>query len=292
MKSFLLGEKDFSTINFLDMEHMTYERLCIKCKGKDPPVDTVLEPGVNISEGRYNRSDYTCDECYKERQKLYQHREKFAEYERQLHDETIEEFREQWNDPAYRNTKELSDRVHKVWDKYDRRSPEMGIRRDWICEVIFDDLWFIDANGIVETFFAENNKSKSKQLASKSILLEFVSSEKILERLQAAYKDRARNRWSGIVDAIIRKYAGKDKMVARPAHSDPYTKEMLDNYYLLSREQEREQREQIREAKKARMDAINIEEAELVKYRQKIAKRHKVRDTDTDDDNAEGGESK
>jgi len=266
---------------------MSFEqkRLCVKCKEKDPSVDTVLEIGVNITEGRWNRSDYTCDECYKTRQKEYHSRDKdqWADYLQQLKDETIEEFTQEWNDPVYKKTKEIADRVHKVWDKYDRRTPERGIRRDWICEVVFPDLWFIDANGIVEDFFRETNKTKSKQLSSKLTLLEFVSNDKILSLLQTAYKDKARNRWAGIVDSIIRKYAGKDKMVARPPFEDPHTKEMIDNWYLLSREEEREKREQKREAEIIRRREINLEEAELVKYRQRIAKKQQV---------SEGGESK
>jgi len=91
-----LKRKDFSTTTLV-RPVMSFEqkRFCIKCKEKEPPVDTVLEIGVNITEGRYNRSDYTCNECYKVRQSKYRNKEQFAEYRHQLEEETVEEFREQ-----------------------------------------------------------------------------------------------------------------------------------------------------------------------------------------------------
>jgi len=273
-------------------------RFCVRCKDKVPPVDTVLDIGVNIKEARYNRSDYTCDECYKERQKRYQSKEQWADYLRELKDETIEALTTQWNDPAYKNMKEMADRVVKVWDKYERRSPSTGIRRDWICEVIFQDLWHIDANGIVEDFFRETNKTKGQQIGAKSYLLEFVSNDKILSLLQSAYKDKARNRWAGVVDAIIRKYSGRasgEKIVASPSHEDPYTKEKIDNWFLLSGEMEREIREMKREAMKKRLDDITAEEKTIVQHIEEIQKRQKAKQSRQQDDEQDansGGENK
>jgi hypothetical protein len=266
-------------------------RYCIKCKQKDPPVDTVLQIGVNISQKRWDTSQFICDTCYRERQKEYRMggKEKYAEYLRQKHDETVEELTVQWNDPAYKNLKEIADRVHKVWDKGARRTPDQGIRRDWICEVIFSDLWFIDANGIVEDFLKQSGKTKSAQICAKPYLLEFVVSRLELEQLP--YREKAKHKWDGIVDTITKKYAGRDKMVATPAYVDPFTKESIDNWYLLSREKEREMREQTREAKIVRMETVTVEEKRLVERREGIERREKAKQEQQDEESNRGGEN-
>jgi hypothetical protein len=243
------------------------------CRKKDPPIDTVLVVGVNISERRMKHSDFNCNDCSNERQRRYKD-EKYAEYREQQHQEAIEQLAAQWNDPAYKDVKEIGDRVYKVWNKYDRRLPENGIRRDWACEVVFPELWFIDTNGIVEAYFAEQNISKITQYSIKNHLIQFVSSRLDHERLY--FREKARNRWNGIVDAITKKYHGKDKLVATPKYVDPVTKEFVPNWYLLSREVERKEREEIRDAKIERLTAVTEEEKAMIMLREETIRREKA----------------
>jgi len=221
-----------------------------------------LLPGENISEKRFNKSDYVCDNCHNTRQKAYKSKdkEKFAEYIQTLRDETIETFRVQWEDAAFKNTREISDRVYKVFDKYYRRAPEKGIRTDWILEIIFPDLWYTDITIMVnDTLDKMGINTQSKRLASKSIVSSVLLCH--YEAMQETYRDKARNRWIGIKNAINRKYGTVDKIVAFPAWEDPILKERVDNWFLLSREDELKQRVASRESLRHSFDRIdNLEE--------------------------------
>jgi transcription termination factor NusB len=178
--------------------------------------------------------------------------------------------------------------VYKVWNKYNRRTPDQGIRRDWICEVVFEDLWFIDANGIVDLYLMGLNIPRSARLSIKSHLVAFVSSRLEHERLY--YREKARNRWNGIVDSVAKKYQGIDKLVATPKFIDSTTKEFVANWYLLSREKEREDREEIREAKIGRLYSVTAEEKHMIERRETIEKRHAKEAEKDSEDSKEGGE--
>lgn len=238
--------------------------------------------GENILEKRYERGDYICDECLRERGKEYRtgEKSKYAEYLAQLHEEACEELRAQWNDPAYRRLK-ISERVYKVWDKYHRRHPEKGIRKSWILEVVMEKDWFIDANGIVQDFFAENGYNRTKQLISKTYLMDFVQSN--LSFLQAPYRYRCENRWDGIVEAINRDHAQEDKIVASPAWEDPVMRESIDNWYLLSREEERRLREIDRENRRNRSHDIDEQEKFITEYQKTKVEKQRVTQGDRDE---------
>jgi len=258
---------------------------CRECLRKDPPIKTVLVADINILHGRYNRGDWICDDCLRDKNRQYRTNEKskYAEYMAQLHEETCEELRAQWEDRAYKRLKP-SERVYKIWDKYNRRKPDKGIRKQWILEVIMEEDWFIDAAGIVQDFFAENGYSKTKQLIAKPYLIDFVQSR--LSFLQAPYRYRCENRWDAIVDAINRDHLQEDKLVASPAWEDPTIKEMVDNWYLLSREEERKRRELDRENKRLRSIDIDKQEKFITEYQAAKVEKEKV--TQLDNNNTKG----
>jgi hypothetical protein len=255
------------------------KRYCNLCMRKEPPVTTELILNVNINQYRWDTNRNTCNDCTNERAREYRTggKAKYADYLQQLHDETIDEFTIQWEDPAYRKSR-IADRLYKVLDRYGRRTPATGIRKSWILEVIMKELWFIDANEIVEDYFNEFNWSQTKRIPAKQILLQFVVHR--LEFLQELYRRIAENRFAGIVDTINREHEGVDKLVATPNHTDPTTKEMIDNWYLLSREQERNWREQMREEKKARFDLITNQEKIIVETREvEVARQKQEKDS-------------
>lgn len=260
--------------------------LCRDCLRKDPPIETTLVIDLNILESRYNRGDWICDECLSERNRQYRTGEKgkYAEYIAQLHEETCEELRKQWNDPAYKRLKP-SERLYKVWDKYKRRSPEYGIRRSWILEVIMEKDWFIDAEGIMQDFYAKNAYSRTKQLVSKTYLLDFIQSN--LTFLQTPYRALCENRFDGIVKAINRDHAQEDKMVASPSWEDPTMRERIDNWYLLSREEERLMREIDRENRRQRSIDIDKQELHITEYQKSKVEKQKVTRIDNDNDKEE-----
>jgi hypothetical protein len=262
-------------------------RLCRDCLRKEPPEETELVLGVNIKQYRWDHKNNLCDNCHKIRAADYRAggKAKFAEYLQTQHDETIEELTQQWNDPAYSKLRNIADRVYKVWDKYGRREPAKGIRWQWICEVIFPDLWFIDANGIVEDFLKDSGWPRSKQITARPYLLSFVVSR--MDEWQLIYRDKAYNRWIHIVKAIYKNHAGEDKMVATPQWEDPTTKDMVENYFLLSREQERKWREERREVLKVRADILTEEEKRIV---DRIAEEEKRQKEKQDPDREKGGE--
>lgn len=250
-------------------------RLCRVCLLKEPPIETELVPGVNISEARFKKSDFVDDDCKRLQRRQYNTgaKEKYADYNQNLHDETCDELTVQWEDPAYRKSR-IADRVYKVLDKYGRRNPAKGIRKRWILEVIMRELWFIDLNAIVEDILNELNWTRSKRIAAKPVLLQALASR--LEFLQEPYRRLAENRWDGIVDKVNQDHEGIDKLVATPPHEDPETKEMVKNWYLLSREQERVWREQMREERKGRADLITDQERIIVETREAEVARQKA----------------
>jgi hypothetical protein len=239
------------------------KRYCNLCLRKDPPVTTELIVGINIKEKRWNRGWYVCDECSNQYQRDLRNNkdEQFAEYKQQKHDEALDELSIQWEDPAYKKLP-FADRLYKVWNKYNRRSPETGIRKKWILEVVLADLWSIDANAIADDWMNQANWNRNKKNTAKPYVVQLLANQ--LDFLQIPYQRKAENIFDGAVDAIIGKYGSRDKIVAQPAYIDPVTKECVDNWFLLSREQEREWREQAREMKKERMDTITEEERKII----------------------------
>lgn len=270
-------------------------RNCKRCERKDPPVITPLEVGVNITERRWQDSKYYCNDCEKESQAYYRSRakEQYCEYLQALHDQTVDTFREQWNDPAYAKIKELADRVYKVFDKYDRREPKAGIRRDWGCEVVFEDLWFADPTMMLNAYFQRRHAKQSERMAKTAAIMEFICDPEIAPMLLEGHRTQAKNRWASMVDAFHRKFANIDKLVASPAYQDPVLKEFVDNWYLLSKRQELEQRSLSRKALKDRLDIIEKQEELIIDTREKIEQRQEQENKDdkTPDSDKENGSS-
>jgi len=257
-------------------EEPTY---CGACMKKDPPVEKLLKVGENILKSRWDRGYYICDECMHEKQAIYRHKgkEKFAQYLQELHDETVEEFVQQWADPAYAKIKEIADRVYKVFDKYDRREPKKGIRTDWILEVIFPDLWGGDAVKMLEEYYDRNHMKQGERIAAQVHLLKFMGDQVHAPMLLEGFRNHARNRWSSIIDTIARKYADIDKMVAKPSWEDPTIKEAVPNWYLLSKRKQLENREQSREALKLSLDRITKQEGTIIEHRELIEKKQEAK---------------
>lgn len=255
------------------------EKYCTYCARKNPPMQTILVRGENINEYRWTRSRFWCNDCDREIQERYRqgHKKKFADYIQRLHDETIDELSDQWNDPAFKKIRELPERVIKVWEKAKRFEPGKGIRRDWICEVLFSDYWFMDANTIVEKYFEEANIKKSLQASKKTTLMEFVMHHH--ELLQEVYREKARNRWSGIVDAIYNKHGSKYKMVASPFHFDEAVKEYVRNWFLMTRREDKEVRDDKREERRLRLEEIDDEEETIVQYWEEVRRKEEQKQT-------------
>jgi len=218
------------------LETQKPKRLCIKCS-------TELVVGVNITHKRLNKSDYTCQNCYQERGRyhsdVYKTGSKWAEYKVAYKNQVIEPFSEQWNET--KGVQEISDRVYKVWNDNNRRRPEFGLPQDWICEVIFSDLWNIDPDRVVNEYM-DTLPNKQGKIFARQEVLKFVLAN--IELLELGYKQQARNKWMTVVDSFNYKYAGKEKLVATPRHIDPFTKETYANWYLLSHTEEQEIRKQ------------------------------------------------
>jgi len=249
------------------------ERLCIKCLKKNPPVDTILIPGENILESQYRVGNFVCNECRKEYQmqrKKQLNSADYSKYIQELEDQTKEELAQQWADPVYAKLR-TPDRVYKIWDKYKRRVPEQGVRKAWILPIVFEDLWNMQPEAMVEDFFKEMNWPKSKQNTARPYLLQFIIQK--YDFLLTQYRKLAEARWDSTVGQINKSKEGKDKLVAKPYHTDPYTKEEIANWFLLSRRQEQKWREAEREAGKVRADVISEYEQDLTNRRERIEKR-------------------
>ena len=254
------------------------KRYCYMCLRKNPPVHTELILGTNWTKHRKSVGYYICTECENQRQRDYNINKQgqYNEYRQQLHDETCELLVQQWDDIAYRKLP-FADRLYKVWNKYNRRSPEKGIRKAWILEVVLPNMWNLDVSQLVEDLLSETGWNITKKNTAKPYLIQTLANK--VEFFQASYRVKAVNIFTGAIDTILKKYGSRDKMVADPKYIDPVTKEYIPNWFLLSREQEREIREQTREMKKERMDIITEEERKIIEG---LTKEQKV----------EGGETK
>jgi len=255
---------------------MHYCRLCLR---KDPPQHTELVAGANWKQYNCEKSIFVCNECHSEKQRDYREGRKlqFSSYLQKLHEETIADLDAQWNDPAFVKLKETSDRVRQVWDKAGRRERQKGIRRDWICEVLFPDLWFMDPTKIVDDYFGVMNFTYLQKQNRIQYLLEFVTH--YLEPLREAYRNRARNRWDGIVAALNRKYSRIDKMVATPRWYDPTMKEYVENWYLLSLREDADERAASRESKKESFDRQTVNEQDIVNHREEVLRKEQEQES-------------
>lgn len=268
------------------------DRLCTKCLKKQPPVDTILIPGENILESQYRIGNFVCDDCRKEFQiqrKKQMDSGDYSKYVQELADQTKEELTMQWDDPAYRKLR-TPERVYKVWDKYNRRSPEKGIRKNWILPVVYEELWNIQPEAMIEDFFKQMNWPKSKQNTAKPYLLQYIVQN--YEFLLTPYRRLAGHKWDSTVGQVNLSKQGKDKLVAKPYHTDPYTKEEISNWFLLSREQEQKWREQKRLEAEIRGRNITDYEHDLVIRRQKIEKRQEAEQNGKQSDNNDQEENK
>ena len=265
-------------------------KYCKMCRKKDPPIDTVLEVGVNIHQRRMDHGDYNCNDCYNKRQKDYREG-KYAEINEQKHLEAIEELTQAWSDPAYKYTKEIADKVVKIWKKNNWRSPEKGFVKDWICEVLFPDMWNVDPNTVVEEYFMSRpDIPKSKKFAIKAHILEFVSSQ--IDLLVLGYREKAKNKWVGIVDSVNKKYHGRENLCATPKFKDPVTKGESNNWYLLSTERDRKEREESRESLIESLHTKTNEEKKLIENLKQIERREKSKynsDNNKEQQEREGG---
>ncbi len=244
-----------------------YTVYCNHCKRKEPPIETILKIDVNITESRFKRSDYICDDCFRVRAKEYRERysnDAYASYRQEQKDNDIEAFRQQWEDPQYKNVKELSDKLEKVFLKSERTEPAKGIRRDWILEVIHKDLLNFEPDVFINEWLEKKGFTKTQISTRKNILLEFFADSENSMVMELGNKVKARNKFSHLVNTLNKKYATIEKLVATPAYEDPVTGDRIDNYYLLTNEKERIDRERVREAKKESFDTITKQEINLI----------------------------
>lgn len=240
------------------------KKYCLKCKKKTPPVETLLIVGVNITVNRWNRSAWYCNDCYKEMQKDYREFEKgrFTEYERIKEEEDIQKFEQEWNDPEFRNVKETSDKMVMVWNKYQRREPSRGLMKDVCCSVMFKDFWYISAQQVIDDLIKSRNDTHMIQNRHREILFLYIPS--VLDAFRETYRQKARNKWDGLIDSVNSKYASREKLVAYPSFKDPESKRLQKRWYLLSYEQELKERNERNENKKRRIDFNMDREAIIV----------------------------
>lgn len=244
--------------------------LCRGCKDKDPPVDTVLIRGENITEYRYYNRQFYCNDCWKLNQQAYKDRStgKYAEYNFEQDTKLIDKFTEEWNDLQYAKILEMSDKLYNVMDKYERHTPDKGLTEDQILRVIRAEDWFLEPNKIIDKHQAKSNKSANYKMMERQYLYPFVLEN--LEKYQAGHREDLKKWFASVVIAIERKYAGIGKLVGYPYYKDPETKQKIRNWYVLTREQELEQRMARRQALEDGLERKNKQENAVVTYQTAI----------------------
>jgi hypothetical protein len=250
-----------------------YCRLCLR---KNPPVKTPLILGVNLSNYNHKVKNWMCNPCQSTQQKTYRS-EEHGQYKEKMHLEAIEILTKAWNDPVYKNIKEIKDKVVKVWKKNGWNTAELGHHRDHICEVLFPDMWNVDPNDVVENYFNKHPEiSKAKKFAIKAHILAFVVDN--IELITMIWREKARNKWNAIVDAIAKAYHDREKMVAQPEYYDQVLKVNIPRYHLLSKEDERRIREEKRDARIEHLKTVTeLEKILIQKHEEEERKLEKTK---------------
>lgn len=242
------------------------ERFCRRCKLKDPPVHTVLKPGVNISLNAYERMHWICNTCRDEMNKEQRERNKesYAKYLHERDNEIIAQFEQEWNDPKLITIQHIPTRVIATWRKYGRRSPDTGLLIEHICTVMFPDMWFVDPNKIVQDYLDETNMHGTNKYIAKQYIMGFVS--KNIDILQEGYRQQAKNKWQSIVANIRTSSVGQYKLIATPKYKDPHTKYLEARWFLLSTDEQLIIRTQIHETQQSQIQQTIKNETEVVDF--------------------------
>jgi hypothetical protein len=219
-----------------------------------------------------------------------------TEYERVKLEEQLQQFEQEWNDKEFRNVKELADKLVRVMSKYKRRKPIFGLQKEVMCEVMFPSYWNLSATQVIDDMIKSRKDTQLIQNKHKEILFLYIPS--VIDAFRGEYRRRARNRFDGLVDAVNHKYAGHEKLCATPPYEDPKTKRREMRWYLLSDEQELNERNASNENKKIRIDFNMDAEARVVDYqeqreqelREKAIKKESEKDPDSNNKENEGGE--
>jgi len=243
------------------------ERVCNLCGKKDPPVRTILIPGINVSKRRYKRSDYVCDDCYKARSKGYgaQYRQKMKRSDQilEIHRQQLDVLYEQAS--AHKDLAD-KDRIYYTWADNERRWPEKGARANFICEVFWPSLWNADPLDMADEHLDKHGVKPAERRSARPILVRFLSDPEYFGFRQQAGRAQARKKFQNAIYVINKEHKNEEKMVSGIWH-DPDTGERIRNWYLLSRQQECDERTSIREAKKLSIDETTKEEQTVVNYR-------------------------
>lgn len=269
-------------------------KYCIACRQKDPPVDTILVPGENITPNRYYKSKiYYCNECIHLKQALTRAMTKgiWAKHEVLEMEIQLEQFYKEWNDPEFAKVKELADKIVLVWNKYHKRSPEKGHTREIICEIIFPELWNVSVETVINDMLNSRNDSPIIRNRYKEMLYLFIPA--VIDAFRDYYRRKAENKWDGLVDAINHKYAGHEKIIAIPEYVDKLTGRHQHRWFLLSHKPELDERIEINLRKKDRVDYNINQEVDIVKKHEanelKIQQEEQEHQSEAEKDSNESG---
>jgi len=227
----LEGKTDKEIVEYMNSKGYNIKPIwCTECRKKN--IETPLVPDENITKKRLKNSQYICNECYKERMDKYR-LERWQEYKDKKITEMVESFTNMWNDTTFSKMKILADRLVRVFDKYGIRTAEKGIIRDVLCQVIFPDLWFVEADKVVNDMLAsKGHMTTSTKLTHKQILLQYIPDN--VKLYTEIYRNEARQKFDALVHAINTKYSSEEKLIGTPRWEDPFTHLKEPRWRLLS----------------------------------------------------------
>jgi hypothetical protein len=255
------------------------KKFCILCKRKTPPVYTVLILGENIIKSRYYRGIWECNDCYNAWQKDWRENRqgRWTEYYINQEAEQLEKFEKEWNDKEFRNRRELSDKLLSVLIKAKRREPQFGLYFDIMCAIIFKSDWNVSINRVVNDLLKTRNDTAAVQNRDREILLRYIPN--VIDVFTEEYRRKSRDRLKAIIYAIKVKYGGKEKLVCKPYYKNKKTKQNERRWYLLSYEPELNERNEINDNKKLRIDFNKAEEFRIVEKHEQERAQEKFEET-------------
>lgn len=265
---------------------------CSSCLNKTPPVETILKIGVNITEYRMKVHSFTCNNCYKEKQKRFSdniHNGIWKKIEREKEELDLQQFAQEWNDAEFKGMKEVTpNKLVKCLSKYIRRRAEDGFKRDTMCEVMYPDLWYVTVERVIEDFLNTRNDSPVVRARHKEFLYLYIPQN--MDAFTEHYRSKARNRFTSLKTATNKQYAGMEKFVCAVAYRDGNTKRSERRYFLLSYKDELERRDQKHKAQQEGIDRTMIIEEDLVSEHEKQKEEYeKKKQVETQSDKEQQG---
>ena len=197
------------------------EKYCIRCARKSPAVETLLVVGENINKRRWDKSQYWCDNCYRDYQTKHRRGELYDDQQSrdEKRQQKVDELSQYWEDPILvQQFEDHPRRLVELMRKYNIRTPEAGYTWDVIGEVVYNNLWYFDVDEDIQEYLKAKGLRGYLKHNIKGHISAYVGtlSEVIRNGQHVAVSTKVK----ALETSANNHYKGQEKIVATPAYED------------------------------------------------------------------------